>query len=506
MARIFISHASADKDLAKAFVDLLEAGVGVPHNEIFCTSLKGQGIPPGSKFVETIKKHLEDCELVFILVTPTYYQRTFCQIELGATWMGSKRFIPVLAPGSDYSELKAVLEGIQSPKLDREADLDDIHDQVKELVANPPSTSRWNERRDEFLAKVKGLVVPVPPAVVSPSTPATVPVAAGPSTVEIEWLAPGPLIHVNDHERAAAVGGSSLVVFNGSSEDLLVTTLASTYGANGKRIKEAGEQTINKTILAKSYLKIDLVNAELLPPAPAEIRSLAGTSVMVTLQVKLNLKGKGAPFSTSAGLEARAEIVRGTLPLAPRPLTEMVVNPLRAVGFTDPPRPSNAPSAGPNASRGIALPPNPRPSAGAKQSSPVTPVRKEGDEFLRLVHGVVRTLKALDSPLAVRVLFSLQSEPEHILQHEDNAYYRAAKEAGYVTEPSRQGGIKARSESPKMRKAAEALQELSTFMRNASPEFASDYEGAHDEEFTLNQRPFWDRNFKAEHNRRLLLP
>ena len=43
--KVFISHATEDKPLAEALSDLIEAGIGLTHDQIFCTSLAGQGIP-----------------------------------------------------------------------------------------------------------------------------------------------------------------------------------------------------------------------------------------------------------------------------------------------------------------------------------------------------------------------------------------------------------------------------------------------------------------------------
>lgn len=41
MAAIFLSHAVADKKLAKLFTDFLKEAIGIPHDEIFCSSIEG---------------------------------------------------------------------------------------------------------------------------------------------------------------------------------------------------------------------------------------------------------------------------------------------------------------------------------------------------------------------------------------------------------------------------------------------------------------------------------
>lgn len=57
-ASLFLSHAAADKAIIDALAELLESGVGVPPDEIFCSSIKGQGIRPGANFVDAIRIQL----------------------------------------------------------------------------------------------------------------------------------------------------------------------------------------------------------------------------------------------------------------------------------------------------------------------------------------------------------------------------------------------------------------------------------------------------------------
>jgi len=55
---VFISHAVKDKPLVQEIVGLIEEGMGVPEDEIFCSSLDGCGIPSGKNFVMYIKEQL----------------------------------------------------------------------------------------------------------------------------------------------------------------------------------------------------------------------------------------------------------------------------------------------------------------------------------------------------------------------------------------------------------------------------------------------------------------
>jgi hypothetical protein len=84
MSKVFISHATVDKALADAVQTLIETGVGLPHHEVFCTSLEGLGIPEGTAdFKDFIRKQMLDCDTVVALISENYYGSAFCMCELG---------------------------------------------------------------------------------------------------------------------------------------------------------------------------------------------------------------------------------------------------------------------------------------------------------------------------------------------------------------------------------------------------------------------------------------
>jgi hypothetical protein len=165
----FISHAVADAPVVKAFVNLLESGVGVSPLDIFCVSVKGQGIKPGTEFKSSIHKSLGDASTVVALISENYYNSAFCMCELGGVWLQSKDFIPILVPPVHFSDMKAVLQGVQALTIDSAGDLDQLRDELSErLGIKPLSTPRWTERRDEFRLLLPTLLASLPP---SPNVP-----------------------------------------------------------------------------------------------------------------------------------------------------------------------------------------------------------------------------------------------------------------------------------------------------------------------------------------------
>ena len=55
--KIFISHSSKDKDVMEKFIDyILQLGIGLNPEDIFCTSIEEMGIKNG----EDIRRHIRD--------------------------------------------------------------------------------------------------------------------------------------------------------------------------------------------------------------------------------------------------------------------------------------------------------------------------------------------------------------------------------------------------------------------------------------------------------------
>jgi hypothetical protein len=160
---IFISHATKDKSLADAFVDLLETGIGISSDSIFCTSLEGMKIPPGKNFVDSIKDQMQDPKAVILLLTPNYYRSVFCLCELGATWAMCHEFIPILVPPLEYEDIKDVLIGVQLAKIDNDSDLSEMQDRLKTTLGIPgKKTARWEVKRNAFVKDLDEIFKQIP--------------------------------------------------------------------------------------------------------------------------------------------------------------------------------------------------------------------------------------------------------------------------------------------------------------------------------------------------------
>lgn len=173
---IFLSHASADKELVDRFVDLLVAGAGVIRNDIFCTSLEQMGVPLGENFVEFIKSQIQSPEIVLMMVTENYLESRFCLCEMGACWALSHKGIPIVVPPVEFADLDGVVTGTQAVVVSNSLGLSALKDVICErLGINSQNSAIWEKKRDAFIngLNVKSSNIPPPPGSIVPNPPET---------------------------------------------------------------------------------------------------------------------------------------------------------------------------------------------------------------------------------------------------------------------------------------------------------------------------------------------
>ena len=171
MPRIFVSHAARDEPLVEEFVELLQVGVGIHPDEVFCSSLPGMNIPTGEAFINHIKGQVRDPQVVLLLISQEFLKSQFCLNEVGASWALNLPIYPLLVPPLDYNDVRGVLAGIQAAKLDDKEKLNDLRDDLtKKLALTPLRTSHWERKRDRFLAKLTSLLPEAPTKIERSST------------------------------------------------------------------------------------------------------------------------------------------------------------------------------------------------------------------------------------------------------------------------------------------------------------------------------------------------
>lgn len=156
MKGIFISHSTKDKNLVGNIIELLQGGMGIGSERIFCTSINGN-LPTGEDFIQIIKDNMQECDVVLAIITPNYLKSNFCMMELGAAWISSQTLFPILANGIDFNDLdNTPLKKTQMRKCENGEDWHTIYDELlKYGVISIPKSYYVGNKIAEFLNKTK---------------------------------------------------------------------------------------------------------------------------------------------------------------------------------------------------------------------------------------------------------------------------------------------------------------------------------------------------------------
>lgn len=100
--KIFISHASVNKEYGDALVDLLR-GVGVNEDEIIFTSNIAYGIPIGKNIFNWLKSQISEKPFVVYLLSKEYYSSIACLNEMGAAWIVENEHAILFTPDFDLN-------------------------------------------------------------------------------------------------------------------------------------------------------------------------------------------------------------------------------------------------------------------------------------------------------------------------------------------------------------------------------------------------------------------
>ena len=159
MKTVFISHATKDKEIIDAFVDVILVGaLSVTVDKIFCVSTDGMKIKSGEDWRNSINESLKSAKINFLIITPNYKESEVCMNEMGAAWVTSAKVLPLIVEPINYKTVGVIQEPNQIEKLLDENSLDRIKDIVQEVLEIPVGqikSDRWTVKKREFLSRVK---------------------------------------------------------------------------------------------------------------------------------------------------------------------------------------------------------------------------------------------------------------------------------------------------------------------------------------------------------------
>lgn len=163
--KLFISHATLDKEIVESFVTLLEL-IGVNPHQLFCSSINTYGIPQGAgNIYNYIQSEMSNDNLfVIMMLSKNYYDSYMCLNEMGAAWIKKAEYQSILLPGFDFPDIKGAIDPRDICfKLDdqenRNYSLNALKDRIIEhLELSFSNTSLWERHRDKFIMKIDKII------------------------------------------------------------------------------------------------------------------------------------------------------------------------------------------------------------------------------------------------------------------------------------------------------------------------------------------------------------
>ncbi len=166
-SKIFISHATNDKEYVTKLVELLD-DMGLDQTQVFCSSLPGYDIPVGKDIFDYLREQFQDFELHVLLIhSKNYYKSAASLNEMGAAWVLRKNCTSFLLPGFNFEDMTGAINGKSiAIKLDNdETEVKDKLNQLYDTVIDEFGLTEkaavvWEQKRDRFIKEIKEISAP----------------------------------------------------------------------------------------------------------------------------------------------------------------------------------------------------------------------------------------------------------------------------------------------------------------------------------------------------------
>ncbi|HYG35090.1 MAG TPA: toll/interleukin-1 receptor domain-containing protein [Clostridia bacterium] len=144
---VFISHSTADRDLAAALVDLLRDALSLRPEEIRCSSVDGYRLPSGVNINTQLRTEIERSRTFIALLTPSSVHSTYVLFELGARWGRGAHWSLLVARGLTPGELDEPLRSHNALSAAAESQIDQFVEELSRLLAKPVTTrAAWGAK------------------------------------------------------------------------------------------------------------------------------------------------------------------------------------------------------------------------------------------------------------------------------------------------------------------------------------------------------------------------
>jgi hypothetical protein len=148
---VFVSHASEDRKLAAALVNLIRSAFNMAADKIVCTSVDGYRLPAGGDTDEILRDAIRNAKTFVGIVSPASRKSTYVLNELGARWMTAKNLVPLTAGGVGPGELRGPVGQLNALDLSSRAN---VHQLIGDLGTELGIESERPEAFEDHISTV----------------------------------------------------------------------------------------------------------------------------------------------------------------------------------------------------------------------------------------------------------------------------------------------------------------------------------------------------------------
>lgn len=150
--RIFISHASKDKELIGKFVDsIFLLGMGMNSETIAYTSREDTGVPAGESIPQFIQNNIACADIILLMISDNYKDSEVCLNEMGAAWALNKYIIQILLPNTSFDKLGWLCSLDKAIKINNSDNLDGLSEVLTDRLDISVKPSVWNRNKTDFI-------------------------------------------------------------------------------------------------------------------------------------------------------------------------------------------------------------------------------------------------------------------------------------------------------------------------------------------------------------------
>ena len=158
---LFISHSSANENIAENLVQLLRT-LGFNNKNLFCSSVPGYDIREGEDIYDTLASKFQNYNIfVIFILSKEYYESAACLNEMGATWVLKANYSTIVCPSFSIPEIKGAVNPSKMAVVLEDAKrvngkLNQLKDRLIDFFNLPEidDDTIWESDRDKFIESI----------------------------------------------------------------------------------------------------------------------------------------------------------------------------------------------------------------------------------------------------------------------------------------------------------------------------------------------------------------